>query len=170
MNKEDKTPEWVKKGLVDMDKARRVTSILDDDEPGIPVHPLIPVGPTANSELMRLKEQADKKRQIQPIAYESTVRGMLDKNEEAIGQQQSASIVAKMRKNIMIREQQAKEEETKHRVAAPGEYVIMLQNNVVFIGDLQEAKIVCEKLVMKTENLQDDDIVIFERKPLSIFL
>ena len=53
------------------------------------------------------------------------------------------------------------------RLAEPGEYVVLLKNKVQHIGGIEQTKEVCESLIIENEDLNNDDLIVFYRVPLS---
>ena len=52
------------------------------------------------------------------------------------------------------------------KVAAPGEFVIIVKGHPVHIGDLVSTKEKCEEVIISNEDLDDDDLLIFMRVPI----
>ena len=52
------------------------------------------------------------------------------------------------------------------RIAAPGEFVVMLNNKVVTIGDANAIKPIVKEIVLSKSNISDNDLVVFLRVPL----
>ena len=52
------------------------------------------------------------------------------------------------------------------RIAAPGEFVVMLNNKVINIGDAETIKPLVKKIVLTKQDLSDNDLVVFLRVPL----
>ena len=50
--------------------------------------------------------------------------------------------------------------------AAPGEYVLFYNKQVVDVGKLDKVKAFAEDIIINNENLSEDDLVIFLRVPL----
>ena len=49
---------------------------------------------------------------------------------------------------------------------APGEYVLLHKKQIVEVGVLSKIKPLAEEIIINSENISDDDLVIFLRVPL----
>ena len=84
---------------------------------------------------------------------------------EKIQTQPSKSIVSIRQK--LLEEKKIKEKaESKTMFVAPGEYVLLHKKQIVEVGVLSKIKPLAVEIIINSENISDDDLVIFLRVPL----
>lgn len=93
---------------------------------------------------------------------------VIDNNDDVDLEQaqiKAPEAISSIRQKLLLKNK-PQELKQKNMFAAPGEYVLFYNKQVVDVGKLDKVKACAEDIIINNENLAEDDLVIFLRVPL----
>jgi hypothetical protein len=74
--------------------------------------------------------------------------------------------ISSIRQKLLSKKQEQIKPDKKPMFAAPGEYVLFYNREIVEVGTLEKIKPLIEEIIINNEELTDDDLAVFLRVPL----
>lgn len=153
MTKYVKTPDTIKQSDISefTKKSANVKIIKDDEE--------FPIKQAA------VMQSADANMWYEDLSEENKVIDNNDVVDLEQAQIKAPEAISSIRQKLLLKNK-PQELKQKNMFAAPGEYVLFYNKQVVDVGKLDKVKAFAEDIIINNENLSEDDLVIFLRVPL----
>lgn len=176
-------PEWYRKGCIPFEveeerlqeEARR---LIEEGKMKIPISttrqkfPAIPIENEEDIPKIRLAQRMQDPKETEWFdEMDVSIKDKIIDNNDFVFPDKPETImrpniddsIENIRKKLLSKKKIGNTE----RLAEPEEYVILLKNKVQHIGKLEEVRSVCENIILENEDLEDNDIIVFYRVPIS---
>jgi hypothetical protein len=172
----DYKPEWYKKGIepykVDVKRTEKNEGVFMPKQ----VNNRRGIGPIKNEDELDIKQAKQMESPIESMFFDSedqpeNYKNMIDDNENVnIDNIQKISVPNETFDSVEnIRNKLFKKRKQNNKIPNVGDFIVIYNGKPIVIGDENDVREICEKIIIENEDLTDDDLMVYYRVSLGKF-